>query len=126
MRDGTLTISDLLEPGAATDPLASIAISLRRIADRLSGKPSGAAVLEDLVPAFAPPNFDAELWAAFTRTERAVVERLVLGLKTPAIAKILGKAEGTTRVHINSVMRKAGVGTRTALVSKLYRLGGQP
>lgn len=134
--DGAILLSELIEPSACGDESASaerslfsIAISLRRIANRLdtdaqaleiTGPRSGAPARPEEV---APPSLDRQLWQDLTRSERRVAVLLARGLQNQAIAERIGSAEGTVKVHITNIMRKAGVTTRTGFVARLYRLG---
>lgn len=54
----------------------------------------------------------------FTRRELEVLRLLVLGQPNRQIAQILGVDEGTVKAHLGRVMRKAGVGNRTALTMR--------
>ena len=55
----------------------------------------------------------------FTRREREVLRLLVLGRSNREIAEALGVDEGTVKSHLGRLMRKAGVGNRTALTMRM-------
>lgn len=56
--------------------------------------------------------------------QREVLELLVAGTSTAAIAGELGIARGTVKLHISDVLRKLGVPTRAAAVAAVLGLGG--
>ena len=71
-----------------------------------------------VVPAIAEswhPNLDHD----FTSREQDVIALLRSGLSNQEIAQSLGIRLSTVKSHLQSVFAKAGVGSRTALISKL-------
>lgn len=132
MRDGNLPLTDLLEPGAGCGEgfervFLSMAISLRRIADLVQAErdPLIAVKVEGAPPPVQIAGIDQELWGRFTPTERMLAPYLARGLPNKQIALIVRRAEGTLRVHVNHILRKAGVKTRAALVGRLYGIDGR-
>lgn len=61
--------------------------------------------------------------AALTPRQREVLTLLAQGLPNKSIARVLGTAEGTVRVHITAIIRHLGASNRTEAVSKAIRLG---
>jgi DNA-binding NarL/FixJ family response regulator len=60
----------------------------------------------------------AEPEVRFTRRELEVLRLLALGHPNRQIAQALGVDEGTVKAHMGRLMRKAGVGNRTALTMR--------
>jgi len=54
----------------------------------------------------------------FTKRELEVLRLLVMGHPNRQIAQALGVDEGTVKAHMGRLMRKAGVGNRTALTMR--------
>ena len=52
---------------------------------------------------------------SLTRREREVIPLIAEGLLNKDVAKRLGVSEGTVKVHLHNIFRKAGVNNRTAL-----------
>ena len=50
----------------------------------------------------------------FTEREEQVLQRIVQGKQNKAIAKELGIAEGTVKVHVSTAMARLNVSNRTA------------
>jgi len=63
----------------------------------------------------------------FTAREREIVSLVVAGLSDKEIARHLDVSDGTIRVQLHAIYRKAGVANRTALAAAVHRarLGGQ-
>lgn len=55
--------------------------------------------------------------AALTATERAILELLLAGMSTTAIAVERGRAERTVANQIAAIYRKLGVGSRSELAA---------
>ncbi len=55
---------------------------------------------------------------ALTRREAEVLHLLVQGRSNREISRVLGVDEGTVKSHLSRLMRKAGVGNRTALTMR--------
>jgi DNA-binding NarL/FixJ family response regulator len=71
-------------------------------------------------PRTLPPQRDLE---SLTRRERQVLDLLVEGLPTTAIATRLGVSKNTVRTHVASVLRKLRVHDRRNAVSSAVPLG---
>jgi DNA-binding NarL/FixJ family response regulator len=61
--------------------------------------------------------------AAFTTREQEVLQLLALGLSNRHIAKRLAVSIHTVKFHVNSILAKLNVSTRTAAVSTAIRAG---
>lgn len=59
---------------------------------------------------------------SLTGREVEVVEQLYQGLSNAQIAKNLTISEGTVKIHLEHIFRKAGVKSRTALIAMLREL----
>jgi DNA-binding NarL/FixJ family response regulator len=81
-------------------------------ADALAASPARAARQDD------EPGLDA-----LTARERQVIELLVQGLSNRRIADVLSISEHTAKFHVNSILSKLGVGTRTEAVVEALRRG---
>jgi DNA-binding NarL/FixJ family response regulator len=57
-----------------------------------------------------------------TRRQREVLERLVEGKSNAAVARDLGLAEGTVRIHVSAILKTLNVGNRTqaAILANRY------
>jgi DNA-binding CsgD family transcriptional regulator len=55
-----------------------------------------------------------------TAREQAVIYRLLEGMTNKEIAKELGIAEQTTKDHIENIMKKMKVSTRTGILAKIF------
>ena len=58
-----------------------------------------------------------------TERELAVLKQIVAGQSNKEIGAALGIAEGTVKVHVNSLLGKLGVGDRTQAVTEALRRG---
>jgi DNA-binding NarL/FixJ family response regulator len=58
-----------------------------------------------------------------TPRELEVLQQLAEGLANKAIAQRLGISEHTVKFHVNAIMGKLGVQSRTAAVVRATRLG---
>lgn len=95
------------------------------------------ADFEDLVDAvrtvhqgkrYLPPNVALKLaermdTEELTEREQDVLNLMVLGSSTPALAKALNISEGTVKFHINHIFQKLGVNDRTQAVIAALRRG---
>jgi DNA-binding NarL/FixJ family response regulator len=71
-------------------------------------------------PRILPPHRDLE---SLTPRERQVLDLLVEGLPTTAIADELGVSKNTVRTHVASVLRKLRVHDRRNAISSAVPLG---
>ncbi len=60
---------------------------------------------------------------SLTPREREVLALIVGGLSNRAVAKTLGISEGTTKVHVSSILRKLDVSSRTEAAVRALTLG---
>ena len=74
--------------------------------------------LEVLVSSYAAPTAAG---ASLTRSERAVLAGLLLGLSLARIARGRGRALATVKHQAESIYRKLGVHSRSELVARLAR-----
>ena len=61
--------------------------------------------------------------ASLSRREREILQLLSRGTSTPEIASALSIAPATVRNHVQHLLRKLGVHTRTAAVALALRRG---
>ena len=59
---------------------------------------------------------------SLTGREIEVVEQLYAGLTNAQIASNLNISEGTVKIHLEHIFRKAGIKSRTALLAKIRDL----
>ena len=55
-----------------------------------------------------------------TKREGQVLDTLSLGMSNKDLALTLGCARKTIEIHVSAILRKAGVGTRAALVAAVW------
>jgi DNA-binding NarL/FixJ family response regulator len=85
-----------------------------------------AAFVESWLPAPAAtgvPRADSPSLATLTSREHEVLQQLALGLSNRHIAKRLAVSIHTVKFHVNSILAKLSVSTRTAAVSAAIRAG---
>ncbi len=80
------------------------------------------AVLHNVLQRTAPAVGDTER-PTLTEREREVLARVVEGKSSVAIAALLGISERTVNFHVDRVMRKLNVATRTQAAITCVRLG---
>jgi DNA-binding NarL/FixJ family response regulator len=99
-------------------PGARIAAALRAAAEGLfvSEEPVGGRAS----PAPRPP---ADFVEPLTRREREVLDLLVQGFSNRLIGDRLGISEHTAKFHVNAILGKLGVATRTEAVAEAARRG---
>jgi DNA-binding CsgD family transcriptional regulator len=90
----------------------------------LAGAAHGYALVVDKEPARVQAGVRESTVARFGLTPRQteVLELLVQGHGNREIASLLGCAERTVEVHISQIFEKTGVGTRTALIARIWQL----
>jgi DNA-binding NarL/FixJ family response regulator len=116
---GQIDIHLLIETAATLSLLAAIWFEARLLRDLWHRKASLEKSLADAsgeVHAVIVEQF-AEWDLSPAETDIAML--LVKGLGTQDIAGIRGSAEGTIKAHFNAIFRKAGVHSRTELLSVL-------
>ncbi|MGQ9425210.1 LuxR C-terminal-related transcriptional regulator [Gilvimarinus sp. F26214L] len=59
----------------------------------------------------------------FTQRQRQVLELMARGEPNKTIARHLGTAEGTVRIHVTAIIKALGAANRTEAVTKAIRLG---
>jgi two-component system nitrate/nitrite response regulator NarL len=96
-----------------------------RLATAVAAMARGLVVLDDalqeaLVPRMASHESPVE---ALTPREREVLQLLSEGLANRRIAERLGIGERTVKFHVNAILGKLGVSTRTEAVVVAARLG---
>lgn len=99
--------------------------SAERIVAALIAAVQGLTVLD---PAFMLPNTvpsaaPEALNEALTKRESEVLQLLAQGLANKTIAHQLGVSEHTIKFHVNAIMGKLGVQSRTEAVVKATKLG---
>jgi DNA-binding NarL/FixJ family response regulator len=84
------------------------------------------ARLIEAAPVSATPPSAATPESRFTDREGQVLNLLIEGRPNRDIAMMLGIDEGTVKAHISRLMRKVGVGNRTALTMHYLSTSRQP
>lgn len=99
--------------------------SPRRVHAAVRAVSEGLTVVdEELSGAIAPhPRADAELVEPLTHREGEVMQLLADGLTNKEIAGRLGISDHTVKFHVNGILGKLGVETRTEAVVHAARLG---
>jgi two-component system, NarL family, nitrate/nitrite response regulator NarL len=132
LNNGTRAVVLLDDASSATDALASGArgvllrdASPRRIHAALVAVAQGTMVIDDaLGPAvLQQARRTDELLEPLTARELEVVQLLASGQTNKEIAQRLGVTEHTVKFHVNSILGKLGVATRTEAVVHAARMG---
>lgn len=99
--------------------------SLRRIHTTLWAVAEGLFVVEDEIAEQVVPNVrgSVELIEPLTQREFEVAQLLARGLTNKEIAQRLGITDHTVKFHLNGILRKLGVSSRTEAVVRAARLG---
>ena len=99
--------------------------SLRRIHMTLRAVAEGLFIVDDEIAEQVVPNVRGrvELIEPLTTRELEVAQLLACGLTNKEIAQRLGITDHTVKFHINGVLRKLGVSSRTEAVVRAARLG---
>ena len=99
--------------------------SLRRIHTTLWAVAEGLFVVEDEIAEQVVPNVrgSVELIEPLTQRELEVAQLLARGLTNKEIAQRLGITDHTVKFHLNGILRKLGVSSRTEAVVRAARLG---
>jgi DNA-binding NarL/FixJ family response regulator len=99
-------------------PGARLAAALRAVAEGLyvSPEPPGE-------PGSRPDRAAADLVEPLTPREREVLDLVVQGLTNRRIGERLGISEHTAKFHVNAILGKLGVTTRTEAVAEAARRG---
>ena len=141
--DGTDALSETAPDGP---PLVALVADLEQASDALSAGARGAvfrdasgariaaallAVAEGLFvseeplvePAARNRRAPSDLVEPLTPREREVLDLLVQGLSNRLIGERLGISEHTAKFHVNAILGKLGVATRTEAVAEAARRG---
>jgi two-component system nitrate/nitrite response regulator NarL len=99
--------------------------SLRRIHTTLFAVAEGLFIVDDDIAEQVVPNIRGrvELIEPLTARELEVVQLLSGGLSNKEIAQRLAITDHTVKFHLNGVLRKLGVASRTEAVVRAARLG---
>jgi DNA-binding NarL/FixJ family response regulator len=99
--------------------------SLRRIHTALRAVAEGLFIVDDEVAEHVVPNVRGrvELIEPLTPREVEVVQLLAVGLSNKEIATRLAITDHTVKFHLNGILRKLGVSSRTEAVVRAARLG---
>lgn len=131
-RSSAPVIAVVDEPSEATQALANGAhgvllrgTSAKRIHAAIRAAADGLFVVdEEFAEAILThARGDAELIEPLTTRESEVVQLLAAGLTNKEIAQRLGISDHTVKFHLNGIMGKLGVETRTEAVVHAARLG---
>jgi DNA-binding NarL/FixJ family response regulator len=99
-----------------------------RLAAALRAVAQGIFVLDELsassmLPALSPAAVPIPLVEALTPREHEVLDLLAQGLANKTIADRLAISEHTAKFHVNAILGKLGVESRTEAVVRAVRLG---
>jgi DNA-binding NarL/FixJ family response regulator len=97
-----------------------------RLASAIRAVHEGLLVLDDAFAAHAlrpPPPPPPVLVEALTSRETEVLQLLAQGLANKAIADRLGISDHTAKFHVNAILGKLGVQSRTEAIVQAARLG---
>lgn len=99
--------------------------SLRRIHTTLWAVAEGLFIVDDEIAEHVVPHVrgTVELMEPLTARELEVAQWLARGLTNKEIAQRLGITGHTVKFHLNGILRKLGVSSRTEAVVRAARLG---
>lgn len=97
--------------------------SPRRIHAALQALSEGMTVVGEGMPAGVVARGEADLFEPLTHRELEVVQLLADGLTNKEVARRLGISDHTVKFHVNGILGKLGVETRTEAVVHAARLG---
>ena len=84
----------------------------------------GLVVLDEaFARSYAPAEPPAELAEPLTPRELEVLQRLTQGLSNKQIAQRLGVSDHTVKFHVNAILGKLGVQSRSEAIVQAVRLG---
>jgi DNA-binding NarL/FixJ family response regulator len=83
----------------------------------------GLVVLDEAFAPSAPAEPPAELTEPLTPRELEVLQRLTQGLSNKQIAQRLGVSDHTVKFHVNAILGKLGVQSRSEAIVQAIRLG---
>ena len=106
-----LGLNGLVLKHAAPDLLLICLEEVRR-----GGRWIDQMMLQRALDAALDAQSDVAGLGALSPREREIVDLVVAGMHNPDIAKALGIAPGTVKVHLHRIYEKVGVGSRTDLV----------
>lgn len=97
----------------------------RRLHTAIRAVADGLVIIDDEIAEHIVPQARArvDLIEPLTPREQQVAQWLAGGLTNKEIAQRLGITEHTVKFHLNGIMRKLGVSTRTEAVVQAARLG---
>jgi two-component system, NarL family, nitrate/nitrite response regulator NarL len=97
----------------------------RRLHTALHGVAEGLVIIDEELAERVMPHARArvELIEPLTPRELQVAQLLAAGLTNKEIAHRLGVTDHTVKFHLNGILRKLGVSTRTEAVVQAARLG---
>ena len=97
----------------------------RRLHTAIHAVAEGFVIIDDEVAESVMPHARAriDLIEPLTPREQQVAQLLAGGLTNKEIAQRLGITEHTVKFHLNGILRKLGVSTRTEAVVQAARLG---
>lgn len=98
--------------------------ALRQVMEGSTFVPRGLA--RRGVTGSAKPKSSLDGLDNLTARQREVMEQLLLGQSSKEIARVLGVAEGTVKIHLAALYRVLGVNSRAAAISTLMTHGHAP
>jgi DNA-binding NarL/FixJ family response regulator len=130
---GTPWVAIVADEAAAREALAAGARGVvsreadgERLAAALRAVASGLIVLDDAFASAAlreTPSLPQELAEALTPRELEVLQLLSQGLSNRLLAQRLGISEHTVKFHVNAILGKLGVQSRSEAIVQALRLG---
>ena len=123
LADDATSAHEALTAGARGVLLASAAP--RRVHAALHAIADGLIVVDEALSDSVLPHARGgiSMIAPLTQREREVMHLLASGLQNKEIAKRLGISDHTVKFHVNGILGKLGVETRTEAVVQAARLG---
>ena len=107
-------------PGLEASRVRELEYRLRRIAAEV--RTAGIT----LFPAAPADSRDLDLLAELSPRQHEILQRLVAGQRTPAIASDLFLSQNTVRNHLSAIFRRFGVHSQSQLLERLKSLQSSP
>jgi DNA-binding CsgD family transcriptional regulator len=108
---------ELIEIGASLGLILGVVLGAVLLARTLSRSHAMESRLREVSGAFSDLLEERFREWRLTPSERDVAWFTIKGLSIAEIAKLRGTSEGTVKAHSNAIYRKAGVSSRTQLLS---------